>query len=259
MMDKKEILNSGLLERYLLDEVSEMERLQVEKYLQDAEIRQHFQQLEISFEKMALENAIPPPAHLKNSLLGTLGERMETPSSPENKRTNLKPYLAIAATLAFLFGVTSFWLYTQLNGIEDQLDLVRSQNEVLTEDLENLVENYDAVNNEYDITSNPSAQKLIMVGNNNSPDAIAISYVNHTDKTVYLNAEGLPDLPDDHDYQLWADVEGEMIDMGVITKGERFLAMNYIDQAESLNITIEPAGGSDHPTVERLITNVYLQ
>ena len=36
------------------------------------------------------------------------------------------------------------------------------------------------------------------------------------------------------------------------------LAMTYIDHAESLNITIEPAGGNDHPTVSKLITNIYM-
>jgi anti-sigma-K factor RskA len=57
---------------------------------------------------------------------------------------------------------------------------------------------------------------------------------------------------------MWADVEGEMINMGVINNTENLLAMTYIEDAESLNITIEPAGGSDHPTVSRLISNVYL-
>tara|TARA_R110000868_G_scaffold379114_6_gene644835 strand:- start:10 stop:186 length:177 start_codon:yes stop_codon:yes gene_type:complete len=58
---------------------------------------------------------------------------------------------------------------------------------------------------------------------------------------------------------MWADVEGEMINMGVIGKQNQLLAMDYIDNAESLNVTIEPAGGNDHPTVSNLITNVYLR
>ena len=74
-----------------------------------------------------------------------------------------------------------------------------------------------------------------------------------------INTERLPDLDADHDYQMWADVEGEMINMGVISKDKKLMAMNYIDHSESLNITIEPAGGNDHPTVERLVTNVYLR
>ena len=82
--------------------------------------------------------------------------------------------------------------------------------------------------------------------------------MNHNDKSVFINTKQLPEIDKDHDYQMWADVDGEMIDMGVITKGQSLMAMNYIENAESLNITIEPAGGNDHPTVERLISNVYL-
>ena len=83
--------------------------------------------------------------------------------------------------------------------------------------------------------------------------------MNHITKSVVINTERLPNLDEDHDYQMWADVEGEMINMGVISKSNKLTDMTYIDHAESLNITIEPAGGSDHPTVERLISNVYLQ
>ncbi|WP_461305129.1 anti-sigma factor [Aureisphaera sp.] len=257
MMDKKEILESGLLERYLLGEVSETEHLQVEQYLKDPEIRLHFQHLEEDFEKMALENAIIPPPQVKEALL----KRIEPAPKVEKEKNNLSSfntYTGIAAAIALLFGIASFWMYSKLNSLESQLQLVRSQNEVLSEDLENLVENYDLMLDEYEVTSNPNTQKLIMVGNDKSPQAIAISYINHKDKTVYLNAEGLPKLPENKDYQLWADVEGEMIDMGVITQGKPLIAMNYIEHAESLNITIEPSGGSEHPTVEDLITNIYL-
>jgi hypothetical protein len=39
---------------------------------------------------------------------------------------------------------------------------------------------------------------------------------------------------------------------------EELITLKYIDKAESLNITIEPAGGNDHPTVEKLIAYVTL-
>ena len=91
------------------------------------------------------------------------------------------------------------------------------------------------------------------------PEGKMLSYVNHTTKSVVVNTQRLPKLNNDEDYQMWADVEGEMINMGVISKSSQLLAMNYIDHAESLNITIEPSGGSEHPTVSRLVTNVYLK
>ena len=108
------------------------------------------------------------------------------------------------------------------------------------------------------LMGDPNTQKYLLKGNDLSPDALAVGYVNHKDRKVVLDARQLPDLPTDQDYQLWADVEGVMINMGLVKKEDGFLAMNYITGAESMNLTIEPAGGSEHPTVSNLIANVYL-
>jgi hypothetical protein len=59
-------------------------------------------------------------------------------------------------------------------------------------------------------------------------------------------------------YQMWADVDGVMINMGLLPADADLIPVKYIDRAESFNITIEPAGGNDHPTVENLISNVLL-
>ena len=73
-----------------------------------------------------------------------------------------------------------------------------------------------------------------------------------------VSPQGLPNLPDNQTYQMWSDVDGEMIDMGLLPNDKELVTLKYIDRAESLNITIEPAGGNDHPTVERLISYVTL-
>jgi anti-sigma-K factor RskA len=59
---------------------------------------------------------------------------------------------------------------------------------------------------------------------------------------------------------MWSDVNGEMINMGTLGTDNELVSLKYIENAESLNITIEPAGGSgsDHPTVEELVSYVIL-
>ncbi|MEM7086218.1 MAG: anti-sigma factor [Bacteroidota bacterium] len=259
MMDKNAIIESGMLERYLLGELSHAESLQLEAILQeDAELRSLYEEMESDFEKMARENAIQPPAKVKQQLMEkVIGDT--TPVIPLNENRANKQYLAIAASFALLFGVTAIWLYTQLNKTQESIELVRTQNSELKNELELVMENYDDIVGWYETINDPNAVQFILKGNDKSPNAKAISYVNHANKTVVLNAKELPTLDADHDYQLWADVAGEMIDMGVIPKNTPMIAMKYIDKAESFNITIEPAGGNDHPTVERLISNVYLE
>ncbi len=50
-----------------------------------------------------------------------------------------------------------------------------------------------------------------------------------------------------------------MINIGLLQHpGDDMQALQFIDNAESLNITLEPAGGSEHPTVELLYVNAEI-
>jgi anti-sigma-K factor RskA len=259
MRENHDIVESGRLERYLLGVLPNDERIEVEAALKkDPDLRAHVDQLEKDLETMAMENAVSPPNNVKQAVFRQL--QMDT----SNKVIKLKPvkparnFTAIAASLAALFMLSSFWLYQKMNGIQADLKVVKEQNNLLLKEKENLEKGIEATNKWLVAVNDPETEKLIMKGNEILPEATAISYVNHTEKTVILNASGLPDLGEDKDYQLWADVDGEMIDMGVIPKNSDMVAMTYIADAESLNITIEPAGGSDHPTVSNLISFVSI-
>lgn len=261
MKDTNEIIESGLLEQYLLGELSDERGAEVESMLNErVELRDHFNKLEEDFLQLGLENAVDPPAEVKASLLQAISETTQThtPVIPIGKPTKRSPYLALVASLAVLFLISSIWLYNKVNTIEDQLEIVQEENSDLQTEIFDLQEDLSQTNRWYQALTDPNVQQLVIVGNAVLPEAKAISYVNHTDKTILLNTQGLPDLAEDKDYQMWADVDGEMINMGIIPRDQALVAMTYIEEAESLNITIEPAGGNDHPTVEQLIGNVYL-
>lgn len=261
MMDKKSLLENGLLEQYLLGELNANECDQIEQMLaSDTELKAHFDQLEEDFETIGLENAITPPAVVKSQLLGDIKTSNHNPKVVQlNTTKNNKFYLGIAASVAALLFVGSFWMYNQLNDVKQQLQTVETNNTELNNVIDDLNKALDNNNSLYAAIAHPETEKYILNGNDLSPKAKVISYVNHKTKAVIVNTERLPDLDKDHDYQMWADVEGEMINMGVIAKDKNLMTMAYIDHAESLNITIEPVGGNDHPTVERLVTNVYLR
>ena len=262
MMDKKSLLENGLLEQYLLGELNANQCEQIEYLLvSDAELKTYFDQLEQDFESIGLENAITPPELVKSQLL----EQVKTAGMDTTKvvalkkNSNTKFYLGIAASVAALLMFGSFWMYSQLNEVKQQLQTVETDNTELNATIETLNTKLEESNTLYMAIVNPDTEQYILKGNASLPEAKIVSYVNHKTKSVVINTERLPELDADHDYQMWADVEGEMINMGVISKNKNLMAMTYIDHAESLNITIEPAGGNDHPTVARLVTNVYLR
>jgi anti-sigma-K factor RskA len=261
MMDKKKIIEDGILEQYILGELHPSDERYIEQLLaSDPELKQHFDTLEADFETLGLENAVVPPPTVKNELLSRAtalkSEGVKQPTA--SKASRFKFYFAVAASFSALFLATSIWLYSQLNRLENDVKMVETEKQDLKTELNQLSESYDTTAKLYATLSHPDTKQYVLEGNTLMPQGKVISFVNHDLKSVVINTERLPELDEAHNYQMWADVEGEMIDMGVIDTSQSLVAMNYIDASESLNITIEPLGGSEHPTVERLVTNVYL-
>ncbi len=258
-MHKTYILENNLLERYIIGDLDSTERDQVDKALLTyPELKEELLRIESSFETMALENALEVPSAVKTSLMKSINSKLEVGTISTTTSRSLRPYLNIAASIAILLTASTIYLFIQLNSTKTQLELVESENAELNSNLNTVNQFLEETNKWYALVNDPDVDKYILEGNDLMPEAKVISYVNDVDKSVVINTAYLPKLDNEHDYQMWADVEGEMINMGVIDTTSEMLAMTYIDHAESLNITIEPAGGNDHPTVSKLITNIYL-
>ncbi|WP_435412309.1 anti-sigma factor domain-containing protein [Psychroserpens mesophilus] len=259
MMDKTYIQDQGILELYVLGELNESEQQQVEEALtQYPDLRSELERIEIKFETLAFEQAIEAPDSVKNALLKE-ASLMNSKTLPLSYTKNNGSYMAIAASITGLLLVGSIYLYLEWTTAKNKLKLVEDQNKELNIKIDDLANDLDTTRSLFALINNPNTEKYILKGNELMPDAKVISYVNNSEKSVVINTEYLPELDNEHDYQMWADVQGEMIDMGIIDTHQTMLAMNYIENSESLNITIEPAGGNDHPTVSKLITNVYLK
>ena len=258
-MTREYILEEGILEAYFLGDLSPAEEQEVFELLQtDAELRKYYQDLEKSMEQLAVENAVTPPSSVKENLLNRISQSEENPSDKKVIRgVFYKRYFAVAASVAVLFMTASLVLWFQLNDVQTELKSTISKQESLLDSLNNITQNTLQKESWIAYVNNPKTERYLLTGNELAPEAAVLSYVNHEEKSVLINIHNLPKL-EDKDYQMWADVEGEMINMGVINTSEQTLAMNYIQHAESINITIEKKGGSDHPDVSQLIGNVTL-
>ncbi|NND88298.1 MAG: anti-sigma factor [Flavobacteriaceae bacterium] len=259
MMNSDYIEENNLLEQFVLGNLNAEEQVVVERaVMNDPALKKKLHSIEETFEQLAKENAVSPPPIVKEQLFGQIRtKKSKVIPLADSSVKRIYFYAASAVAACLLLG--SFWMYTQWSETTQQLEIVQQTNEQLIEDVNILTTNMDATTDLVAMINSPETEQYILEGNDLAPDAKIISYINHTNKAVVINAKKLPPLSEDEDYQMWADVDGEMIDMGLIIKDTPILAMNYIDSAESLNITIEPAGGSDHPTVSRLISNVYLR
>ena len=114
MMDKKYIQDNGILERYVLGDLTDAEHKQVEAILeQDEELRTECTAIEDTFETLAMENTITPKARVKDALFASLetNTTSETKVIPLEKKQKSSIFQLAAASVAIFFIASSFFLY----------------------------------------------------------------------------------------------------------------------------------------------------
>lgn len=253
-MDRKEILESGILLDYLIGDLNDSKHHEIELALaKDAELNAHYKELERQFENIAFENSITPSTDIKAKLIQSIAKK-----DSNSTRLKFNSFGRIAASIAILFAIGTGFLWNELSDLKHTVVELNNQNKELNSKVDELNSTVASTQKWFDAINKPEVEKYVLKGNALSPNSTIISYVNRSDQTVILNTSFLEEIDSEHDYQLWADVDGVMIDMGIIDTSSAMLAMNFIANSESLNITIEPKGGSKHPTVSQLISNVYL-
>jgi anti-sigma-K factor RskA len=264
MKDRDAIIESGMLEQYFLGTLPEEQIAMLEKMLaEDKTLAARYSEIEADFEKLALENAVQPPSFVKENLIAAIQNDSKVKTLPKEEITEVKSsnsqlFMWIAAGIAAIFMVSSLWMFTQWNTAQDDLQVTQQELNTIKQQIANLEGNLKDSQLLAEVVKDPNTLQYALKGNDKIPGGLATAYINHESKSALVNAQKLPALPSDKTYQMWADVEGEMINMGVIDKSKDVVILQYIDEATSLNITIEPAGGSVHATVKQLVTNVYL-
>lgn len=263
-MDRKKLIEEGMLTQYILGELDMETSQAVEELLKsDSELRIKALELEDQFEKMGFENAISPPADSKKKLIDALEAEATTTGSQSTDLTNTTPFWKsaawrMAAGIALLFGLASLWLFMQWQNTQTNLKTLQNQSQMVTDRLNKLEQDIGVVNTKYAQINHPDVIPFVLVGNDKLPEAKVVAYMNHKARAVMVNTAALPALQRTQSYQMWADVDGEMINMGLLESGNDLVALEYIEDAESLNITIEPFGGSEHPTVSNLVSYVKI-
>ena len=259
MMTKEYILKHNLLEQYLLGDLDSSIHDTIEEMLSNnLEIKAIYEDLELNLELLTQDHATEPPEDLKEHLVKTITQSQSASKVISMPQKKYKAWFSLTAAACVILFFNTIFLLVKNGGIAKELTESNSQTEHLKQQQQHLLESYNSQEQMLAFFSHPDTRHHVLIGNDKSPNSKLVSFINHEQKVVMVNTSKMPKLDQEHDYQLWADVEGEMINMGVIDLEQPLLAMAYITDAESLNITIEPKGGSDHPTVANLIANTYL-
>ncbi len=263
-MDIQKYIASGILEQYVLGNLSAAESSGVEQYaLQYPEIKQEIEAIEEAFEKYAMVNAVQPAPGLEAKILEKIKDKKtNTESSGDAAATKganiykLVYRLSIAAFLgAIVWGIS---LNNKLSDKEDELVNLQTAYEQLDTNCSEQLKEKEKTEQLFAFLKDRNTNAVEMKGlPEKDPTNIAVVFQNTNLQKSYLEVINMPVVPTDKQYQLWAIVDGTPVDMGVfdvtITPDSAFIEVPFIENAQAYAVTIEKAGGSPTPTLEEMV------
>ncbi|MCR9099527.1 MAG: anti-sigma factor [bacterium] len=257
-MNKDKFLQTGLLEQYVLGLTDEEETAVVKQYADTfPEVQSEIDQMREALDQYAKQYAVMPPEELKSRVMHGVeqaDQQSDADAGAPGPARSGSNWMG-AVFLAVLIGASLF-LYRGKAAAERDLASLENRYIVFQEECERQKAALQQEQQVFATLTHEATVPVRLQATGLQANAEAVAYLNGLEKVAYINAGLLPELPTGKTYQLWADVEGEMINMGVLQQQNKGLqAVSYIDHAESLNITIEPEGGSAKPTVEQLVAN----
>ncbi|MEX0312964.1 MAG: anti-sigma factor [Allomuricauda sp.] len=242
-------LDSDILEKYLLGDTTKEETLKAERYIaMYPEVRKTYDQLQDNLEAFAKMYALKTPEGLKEIILH---------SAKKEKAVKNKFYrYAVAATVAIMvFAGSSYFLWNQNQSLQQENTLVTNQIKYLEENMKNQLED---MRNQFIVLNNPATKKYAVNGKKEGKQLKAVAYVNPVKKLSYINVRNVPNLPENKCFQMWAEVNGELVNLGVIKQfddKDKLLALPYAENTIGY-ITVEPQGGNTSPTVKNIVANI---
>ena len=242
-------LDTDLLEKYLLGTTTQEESMQVERYIaMYPEVRKTYDDLQENLETFAKLYALKTPEGLKDRILSRI-------KAQNTGRRKFQRYAIAASIAALLFAGSSYFFWNQNQNLQDENVIVNNKIRTLEEDMKEQLED---VRNQFIVLNNPQTKKYTVNGNKKAKELKAVAYINPVKKLSYINVQSLPNLHDNQCYQMWAEVNGEMVNLGVIKNvddKDRLRPLPYAENAIGY-ITIEPQGGNDTPTVQNIVANI---
>lgn len=271
MEDIKTYIESGILELYVLGEVTQEERVQVEAMaLKHPAIKAELNEIERSLEAYAEENAVEPSAgqrdRILNSLLTNFSDDNNFPSHEakvetedniiipiQRAKSNSFYQYAFAACLALLIVSIAALIsvYSRLQQSNTLLASLQTQNQHFTNRV-------NLMDRELNVFRDPSFKLLKLQGTKNSPSSALTVAWSPVKKKVMIDMANtnMPVNDKDHQYQLWALVGGKPVDLGVFdadTTSKDMKEMKSIASADAFAVTLEPRGGSASPTMDEMM------
>jgi anti-sigma-K factor RskA len=260
-MNLKEYIESGVVELYVMDALSPAEKVEFERILAlHPELKKEMETVEKTLMKHAEDNAIDPPAYLKEKVYNTIvSDQSNVRKSDEAKIVQLRPvsslYAGIAASiiLAVVSAACAFIFYGKWKTAEEKILAYEQEKSVLTDQLQQVNQIYADSKNQLAIIRDENTRSIALLSTKPDQQFFARVYWNSRSKKSFIDVTTLPAPDKSQQYQLWALVDGKPVDAGVFNVDSLTIQqVKDVERADAWAVTLEPAGGSASPHLDQM-------
>lgn len=265
-MDVKEYIESGAIESCVFGLASDDESaLFHQMYSQYPEVREAANAFEIALENTALLHAVEPEKSTKSKLFEAIkadsipsidpaGESKPNFSKHQIRNISIRFQYFAAASIILLLVSASFnlYFYTRLSTVNAKYIALESAKDGLLADNKVIQARNSDLYNNLMLMSDPSVLKVRMSGISGKENNQATVFWDKKTKDVYLLVNNLEQANPDHQFQLWAIVNGKPVDAGLIENCNGLCKLKNIPEAQAFAITLEKRGGSATPTLSQM-------
>jgi anti-sigma-K factor RskA len=252
----KEYISSGIIESYVLGLASEQERIEFEKMCaSNPEVREARNTFEKELQKQVFNSAISPSDEVKNKLLDVLkpGQQYSKKLHRHNASVHQLNWLKYVAAACFVLLAGSLYWNISLYNKNEQL---KNNSSKLESELNNYASRLGEIEKQAKLFQNPNIKMTALQGTPYSPQSFVTVYWDTISKDVFLMINNLPQPASDKQYQLWALLNDQPIDLGVfeIKKNEMLpiVQMKNAQNVQAFAITLEKKGGNSTPSMDAM-------
>lgn len=258
----QEYISSGVLELYVYGALSTEESIEVTNALKEyPEVRKEVEEIEIALQKLSGSLAPHDALRILNSIKSKLGTDNVKRIDPDHGKTtssgtNWVSYIGWAASILLLAGL--FFLLKDNNELRQQLNTEQARNARMEEQI--VTARQDAENAQELLAAirGKEVNRVPLPGQEVAPEAYATVYWNTETQTAYIDALDLPEPPEGMVYQVWSLTLDPLTPTSIgllddfTQDNNKIFALENPNQSQAFGITLEPAGGSEAPTMEQL-------
>lgn len=265
-MDIQSYIASGKLELFLLGDLNEREREEVITLARMyPEIQNELDSLEEKMLAFDQKTGPVPSTKVKDKIFASLESEFKSAETPkarpaETKVVSLSPWKSFAAAasiVAVLASAAAIFYATKYYEKDQQFTALLQEQSVMADNLNQVKFEYEQkdVLVEKLVAGDFKRVQLKVGGLEIQKDAEVDVFWDQNAQEVFVAVNNLNDLSEEYDYQLWAIGSKGPIGIGLVNSGQKLTLqqMQSVAEAGVFAITIEPKGGSQSPTLDKLV------